>query len=62
MPVGPDIDTPDTDSPAVETPGVDSPAGADAVLRALADPHRRDIMRLVRSPKCRPGRSRATSP
>ena len=27
---------------------MESPAGADAVLRALADPHRREIVRLVR--------------
>ena len=26
----------------------ESPAGPDAVLRALADPHRREILRLVR--------------
>ena len=27
---------------------LESPAGPDAVLRALADPHRREIVRLVR--------------
>ena len=32
--------------PAPEEP--ESPAGPDAVLRALADPHRRQIIRLVR--------------
>jgi DNA-binding transcriptional ArsR family regulator len=32
--------------PAPEVP--ESPAGPDAVLRALADPHRRAILRLVR--------------
>ena len=26
---------------------IDSPAGTDTVLRALADPHRRDIIRLI---------------
>jgi DNA-binding transcriptional ArsR family regulator len=29
-------------------PDTESPAGTDAVLRALADPHRRDILRLIR--------------
>jgi DNA-binding transcriptional ArsR family regulator len=33
--------------PAPEEP--ESPAGPDAVLRALADPHRRSILRLVRN-------------
>ena len=33
-----------TTEPAGSTP----PAGPDAVLRAMADPHRRQIMRLVR--------------
>ena len=28
-------------------PDTDSPAATDAVLRALADPHRRDIIRLI---------------
>jgi DNA-binding transcriptional ArsR family regulator len=27
---------------------LESPAGTDAVLRALGDPHRRDIIRLIR--------------
>lgn len=31
--------------PALDT---ESPAGTDAVLRALADPHRREIIRLIR--------------
>jgi DNA-binding transcriptional ArsR family regulator len=31
------------------SPDIESPAGTDAVLRALADPHRRDIIRLIRS-------------
>jgi len=44
MPAGPDID-----SPVIDSPVIDSPAGTDAVLRALADPHRRDIIRLIRS-------------
>ena len=44
MPVSPATDTPDT-----ETPDTESAAGTDAVLRALADPHRRDIIRLIQS-------------
>jgi DNA-binding transcriptional ArsR family regulator len=30
-----------------ESPGTQSPAGTDLVLRALADPHRREIIRLI---------------
>jgi DNA-binding transcriptional ArsR family regulator len=30
------------------SPQSESPAGTDLVLRALADPHRRDIIRLIR--------------
>jgi DNA-binding transcriptional ArsR family regulator len=30
------------------SPEIESPAGTDLVLRALADPHRRDILRLIR--------------
>ena len=31
-----------------ESAEAESPAGTDVVLRALADPHRRDIIRLIR--------------
>jgi DNA-binding transcriptional ArsR family regulator len=34
----------------------ESPAGPDAVLRALADPHRREIVRLVRDAEMPAGR------
>ncbi len=34
----------------------EDPTGADAVLRALADPHRRDIIRLVRDTELPAGR------
>jgi DNA-binding transcriptional ArsR family regulator len=35
---------------------MESPAGADAVLRALADPHRRAIIRLIRDEEMPAGR------
>ena len=34
--------------PLMPTLDTESPAGTDAVLRALADPHRREIIRLIR--------------
>jgi len=35
---------------------LESPAGPDAVLRALSDPHRREIVRLVRDTEMPAGR------
>jgi DNA-binding transcriptional ArsR family regulator len=37
-------------------PDEDRPAGTDAVLRALADPHRREIIRLTRDAELPAGR------